>query len=179
MARPQENIILADADRQALEAVLRSHKTPQSRALRARIVLKSGAGESVETIATSLGTSTKSVYKWRNRFLESGVDGLFDLPRSGQPKKLTEKDIKKVLTMTVEQVPHEATHWSTRLMAKYAGITTWQVRQIWEAADLKPHRIQTFKISNDPQFAEKVIDVVGLYMNPPDNAIVLSVDEKT
>jgi len=81
--------------------------------------------------------------------------------------------------MTVEQVPHEATHWSTRLMAKYAGITTWQVRQIWEAADLKPHRIQTFKISNDPQFAEKVIDVVGLYMNPPDNAIVLSVDEKT
>ena len=179
MARPQENIILADADRQALEAVLRSHKTPQSRALRARIVLKSGAGESVETIATSLGTSTKSVYKWRNRFLESGIDGLFDLPRSGQPKKLTEKDIKKVLTMTVEQVPHEATHWSTRLMAKYAGITTWQVRQIWEAADLKPHRIQTFKISNDPQFAEKVIDVVGLYMNPPDNAIVLSVDEKT
>jgi transposase len=179
MARPQENIILADADRQVLEAVLQSHKTPQSRALRARIVLKSGAGESVETIATSLGTSTKSVYKWRNRFLESGVDGLFDLPRSGQPKKLTEKDIKKVLTMTVEQVPHEATHWSTRLMAKYAGITTWQVRQIWEAADLKPHRIQTFKISNDPQFAEKVIDVVGLYMNPPDNAIVLSVDEKT
>jgi transposase len=179
MARPQENIILADADRQALEAVLRSHKTPQSRALRARIVLKSGAGESVEAIATSLGTSTKSVYKWRNRFLESGIDGLFDLPRSGQPKKLTEKDIKKVLTMTVEQVPHEATHWSTRLMAKYAGITTWQVRQIWEAADLKPHRIQTFKISNDPQFAEKVIDVVGLYMNPPDNAIVLSVDEKT
>jgi transposase len=179
MARPQENIILADADRQALEALLRSHKTPQSRVLRARIILKCGAGESVETIATSLGTSTKSVYKWRNRFLESGIDGLFDLPRSGQPKKLTEKDIKKVLTMTVEQIPHEATHWSTRLMAKYAGVTTWQVRQIWEAADLKPHRIQTFKISNDPQFAEKVIDVVGLYMNPPDNAIVLSVDEKT
>ena len=179
MARPQENIVLTEADRGALEAVLRSHKTPQSRALRARIVLKSGSGESVETIAASLGTSTKSVYKWRNRFLESGSDGLFDLPRSGQPKKLTEKDIKKVLTMTVEQIPHEATHWSTRLMAKYAGVTTWQVRQIWEAADLKPHRIQNFKISNDPQFAEKVIDVVGLYMNPPDNAIVLSVDEKT
>ena len=179
MARPQENILLADADRQALEAVLRSHKTPQSRALRARIILKSGAGESVEAIAASLGTSTKSVYKWRNRFLESGIDGLFDLPRSGQPKKLTEDDIKKVLTLTVERIPQEATHWSLRLMAKYAGVTTWQVRQIWEAADLKPHRIQTFKISNDPLFAEKVIDVVGLYMNPPDNAIVLSVDEKT
>jgi transposase len=179
MARPQENIVLAEADRQALEAALRSHKTPQSRALRARIVLKSGAGESVETIADSLGTSTKSVYKWRNRFLDSGLEGLFDLPRSGQPKKLTEEDVKRVLKLTVERIPHEATHWSLRLMAKYAGVTTWQVRQIWEAADLKPHRIQTFKISNDPQFAEKVIDVVGLYMNPPDNAIVLSVDEKT
>jgi len=179
MARPQENILLDEADRQALEAVVRSHKTPQSRALRARIVLKSGAGESVESIAASLGASTKSVYKWRNRFLEAGVDGLFDLPRSGQPKKLTEKDIKRVLTLTVQRIPHEATHWSVRLMAKCAGVTTWQVRQIWEAANLKPHRLQTFKISNDPDFAEKVIDVVGLYMNPPDNAVVLSVDEKT
>ena len=179
MARPQENILLAEADRLALEALLRSHKTPQSRALRARIILKSGAGESVESIAASLGTSANSVYKWRKRFVESGLDGLLDLPRSGQPKKLTEKDIKKVLKLTVERIPHEATHWSQRLMAKYAGVTAWQVQQIWKAADLKPHRLQTFKISNDPQFAEKVIDVVGLYMNPPDNAVVLSVDEKT
>jgi len=179
MARNQEHIVLADVDRQALEAVLRSHKTPQSLALRVRIVLKSGEGESVEAIAASLGTSTKSVYKWRNRFIESGLDGLFDLPRSGQPRKLTEKVIKEVLTMTVERIPHESTHWSLRLMAKYAGITVWQVREIWAAANLKPHRIQGFKISNDPEFAEKVIDVVGLYMNPPDNAIILSVDEKT
>lgn len=179
MARPQQDIVLTEADREALEAVLRSHKTPQSQALRARIVLKSGAGESVETVAAALGTSTKSVYKWRNRFLDSGMDGLLDLPRSGQPKKLTQADVKKVLDLTVHRIPHEATHWSLRLMAKYAGVTTWQVRQIWQAADLKPHRIQTFKISNDPEFAEKVIDVVGLYMNPPDNAIVLSVDEKT
>lgn len=178
MARPQEHIELADADRLALEALLRSHKTPQSRALRARIILKSGAGESVDTIAASLGASTKSVYKWRNRFLESGLDGLLDLPRSGQPKKLSEADVKKVLKLTVERIPHEATHWSLRLMAKYAGVTTWQVRQIWEAANLKPHRLQTFKISNDPQFAEKVIDVVGLYMNSPDNAVVLSVDKR-
>lgn len=179
MARPQQNIELAEADRQALEALLRSHKTPQSRALRARIILKSGAGESVVAIAASLGTSTKAVYKWRTRFLKSGLDGLSDSPRSGQPKKLTASDVKKVLQLTVERIPQEATHWSIRLMAKYAGVTTWQVRQIWEAADLKPHRIQTFKISNDPEFAEKVIDVVGLYMNPPDNAVVLSVDEKT
>lgn len=170
---------MAEANREALGALLRSHKTPQSRALRARIILKSGAGESVESIAASLGTSTNSVYKWRKRFLESGLDGLLDLPRSGQPKKLTEADVKRVLKLTVERIPHEATHWSLRLMAKYAGVKTWQVRQIWEAADLNPHRIQTFKISNDPHFAEKVIDVVGLYMNPPDNAIVLSVDEKT
>lgn len=179
MARPQENIILAEADRQALEALVRSHKTPQNRALRARIVLKSGTGESVESIAASLETSTNSVYKWRRRFLDSGLDGLLDLPRSGQPKKIREEDVKRVLKLTVERIPHEATHWSLRLMAKYAGVTTWQVRQIWEAADLKPHRIRTFKISNDPEFAEKVIDVVGLYMNPPDNAVVLSVDEKT
>ena len=133
----------------------------------------------MEAVAASLGTSTKSVYKWRNRFTESGLDGLFDLPRSGQPRKLTEQVIKEVLTMTVERIPHESTHWSLRLMAKYAGITVWQVVEIWAAANLKPHRIQGFKIGNDPDFAEKVIDVVGLYMNPPDNAIILSVDEKT
>jgi transposase len=158
MARTQENIVLADVDRQALEAVLRSLKITQSRALRVHIVLKSGIGVRVETIAASLGTSTKSVYKWRNRFKESGLDGLFDLPRSGQPKKLTQEKIKEVLTLTVERIPPEATHWSIRLMAKHAGITTWQVRQIWDTADLKPHRIKNFKISNDPQFAEKVID---------------------
>lgn len=179
MARIPDKIELTEADRQALEALLRSHKTPQSRALRARIILKSSMNESADSIAASLGTSTNSVYKWRKRFLEAGLDGLLDLPRSGQPKKLSEADVKRVLKLTVERIPHEATHWSLRLMAKYAGVTTWQVQQIWKAADLKPHRIQTFKISNDPQFAEKVIDVVGLYMNPPDNAIVLSVDEKT
>lgn len=120
------------------------------------------------------------MYKWRKRFKASGLDGLKDLPRSGQPKKLSAQKVKEVLTLTVERIPaREATQWSVRLMAKAAGITTWQVRQIWEAADLKPHRLKTFKISNDPQFAEKVVDVVGLYMNPPDNAVVLSVDEKT
>ncbi len=93
----------------------------------------------------------------------SGLDGLYDQPRSGQPKKLTEQKVKEVLRLTVERIPHEATHWSIRLMARYAKVTTWQVRQIWDAANLKPHRIKSFKISNDPQFAEKVVDVVGLY----------------
>lgn len=179
MARTHEKYELKEADRQALEALLRSPKAAQSLVLRARIVLLSGAGQLAEEVAASLGTSKPSVYKWRNRFRTSGLDGLRDLPRSGQPKKLSSAKVKEVLTLTVERIPKEATHWSMRLMAKAAGITTWQVRQIWEASDLKPHRLKTFKISNDPEFAEKVVDVVGLYMNPPDNALVLSVDEKT
>jgi len=179
MVQTSKHIELTASDRQALESLLRSPKTAQSLALRARIVLKCSAGESVEAVATAVGASTKAVYKWRNRFKKSGLNGLSDLPRSGQPRKLTEQKIKEVLKLTVERIPHEATHWSVRLMARYAGITTWQVRQIWEAANLKPHRLKSFKISNDPLFAEKVVDVVGLYMNPPDNTIVLSVDEKT
>ena len=179
MARTHEKYELTAEDRQALEALLRSPKTAQDLVLRARIVLLSGAGQTAEEVAALVGTSKLSVYKWRNRFRASGLDGLKDLPRSGQPKKLSAKKVKEVLTLTVEKIPREATHWSVRLMAKAAGVTTWQVRQIWEASDLKPHRLKTFKISNDPDFADKVVDVVGLYMNPPDNALVLSVDEKT
>lgn len=179
MARTHEIYEITAEDLKALEALLRSPKTAQSIALRARIVLLSGTGQTVDEVADSLGTSTRAVYKWRNRFRTTGIDGLKDLPRPGQPKKITPAKAKEVLTMTVECIPREATHWSVRLMAKAAGITTWQVRQIWEASDLKPHRLKTFKISKDPHFAEKVVDVVGLYMDPPDNALVLSVDEKT
>jgi transposase len=179
MARTHENFILAEEDRQQLEAILRSPKSPQSLVLRSRIVLLSGAGQQAEEVAASLGTSIRSVYKWRKRFKTHRFDGLKDLQRSGQPKKLSEEKVKEVLWLTVERIPKESTHWSVRLMAKAAGITTWQVQQIWQAADLKPHRLKTFKISNDPQFAEKVVDVVGLYMNPPDNAVILSIDEKT
>jgi transposase len=179
MVRTHERYKLKAADRQAIEALLRSPKTAQSLVLRARIVLLCDAEQSAEEVAASLGTSKPSVYKWRNRFRTSGLDGLKDLPRSGQPKKLSAAKVKEVLTLTVERIPKEATHWSVRLMAKAAGITTWQVRQIWGASNLKPHRLKSFKISNDPEFAEKVVDVVGLYLNPPDNAMVLSVDEKT
>jgi transposase len=179
MARKPDVYELSAADQEALEVLLRSPKTPQSLALRARIVLLSGAGQTAEAVAEATGTSTRSVYKWRRRFQAGGLDGLRDLPRSGQPKKITEAKTKEVLRLTVECLPHEATQWSVRLMAKAAGITTWQVRQIWEAADLKPHRLKTFKISNDPRFADKVVDIVGLYLNPPDQALVLCVDEKT
>jgi transposase len=107
------------------------------------------------------------------------MDGLLDEQRPGRPPTLDEKTINRVLTLTTQYVPEEATQWSERLMAAHAGATPYQVRKIWQAADLQPHRLKTFKISNDPQFAEKVVDIVGLYMNPPGNAVVLSVDEKT
>lgn len=179
MARTQEKYELKVEDRLALEAFLRSPKTAQALATRAKIILLTAEGQSAEDVASILGTTTRAVYRWRKRFKDNGLEGLQDRPRTGQPKKLTEKVVKEVLRLTTECIPKEATHWSVRLMAKAAGITTWQVREIWETADLKPHRLKTFKISNDPEFAEKVIDVIGLYMNPPDNAVILSVDEKT
>ena len=132
-----------------------------------------------EMIAEKLECAIGTVYKWRKRYSADGLRGLEDRPRPGQPTKLTRATIDWVLSTTTERIPKEATHWSIRRMAEYAGITPWQVQQICKSADLKPHRLKTFKISNDPQFAEKVVDVVGLYMNPPDNAMVLSVDEKT
>ncbi len=158
---------------------MRSTSVTHGLALRARIILRLDAGDRPVEIVRSLGISEKTVYKWRNRFNDEGIAGLHDAVRSGRPTVIDEKTVQTVLKMTCEQVPHEATHWSIALMAEYAQISTWQVRQIWGAADLKPHRLRTFKISNDPQFAEKVIDVVGLYMDPPNNALVLSVDEKT
>jgi len=179
MSKTHEIYKLEDADRESLEAILRSSKAAHSLVHRAKIILLTADGHKVDEVARFLGTSERAVYRWRKRFKDQGLDGLKDQKRSGQPKKISAEKVKEVLRMTVECIPHEATHWSVRLMAKAANITTWQVRQIWNAADLKPHRLQTFKISNDPEFAEKVIDVVGLYMNPPDNALVLSVDEKT
>lgn len=179
MGRKRENYEVNDADRSSLLKMLRSPKTPQSLATRAKIVLLTQEGRSAEAVAEATGMTVRVVYKWRKRFKDEGLSGLHDRPRPGQPRKLSDEVVKKVLRLTVSCIPKEATHWSVRLMAKEAGITTWQVRQIWAAADLKPHRLQSFKISKDPKFAEKVVDVVGLYLNPPDNAAVLSVDEKT
>jgi len=117
--------------------------------------------------------TTPTVFKWRQRYLEAGIEVLSDLPRSGQSLKLGAEKAKEVLTLTTHRVPKEVTHWSVRLMAKHARVTTWQIRQIWAAFDLKQYRLKTFNISNDPHFAEKVIDVVGLYLSPPDNAFAL------
>ena len=146
---------------------------------RARIILAAHEGRPAAEIAASLGISARNVYKWIWRFDEEGLEGLKERPRSGRPRKLDLDEVMKILTKTVEEDPPGATHWSQRLMAQAMGVTKQQVAQIWASAGLKPHRLKTFKISRDPRFAEKVVDVVGLYMSPPDNALVLSVDEKT
>jgi transposase len=143
------------------------------------MILALSDGAKVPDVAAAQRVSCKTVHKWKRRFIESGPEGLLDQLRPGRPSVIDADTVARVLTLTTRYIPKEATHWSVSLMAKYAGVTTWQVRQIWQAADLKPHRLRTFKISNDPDFSEKVVDIVGLYMNPPENALVLCVDEKT
>jgi transposase len=170
---------LSKADRAELKSWLRRKTTPGGETLRARILLALDEGATVTEIADRLHVSRPTVYTWKRRYGKEGIDGLSDRRRPGRPTTLDEESVRQILFLTTQRIPKEATHWSTRLMARYADVSQWQVRQVWAAADLKPHRIKSFKISNDPQFAEKVLDVVGLYLNPPDNALVLSVDEKT
>ena len=179
MARPRKHVAVAEPDRIQLEALVNAGKTPQKIVDRATIVLLVAAGMDVEEIARQTGFSRNAVYRWRHRYETRGIDGLQDEARSGRPVELPAKKVREILRRTVHEIPHEATHWSLRLMAKYVGVSVHQVRRVWEAADLKPHRIKSFKISTDPKFAEKVQDVVGLYLRPPDNAMVLSMDEKT
>jgi len=174
-----EKLPVPRSDMDELESWLRSGTTRKSWAERARIILLSAEGQSAEEIGEKLGLVRLTVYKWRQRYRESGVAGLKDLPRPGQPRKMTAAKAKEILDLTIHRVPKESTHWSLRLMAKYAKVSDWQVRQVWDAANLRPHRIKSFKISNNPHFSHKVVDVVGLYMDPPDTAVVLSLDEKT
>jgi transposase len=146
--------------------------------MRAKIILQLAEGMTPSEVAQAQRTSAKTVHRWRNRYESEGIDGLLERQRPGRPTVLDKKVVDKVMFLTTKRIPEEATHWSIELMAQYAGVTPWQVRQIWKAADLRPHRLKTFKISNDPAFADKVVDIVGLYMSPPDNAVVLSVDEE-
>ena len=166
-------------DRETLKRWLRRSTTPSGQTRRARILLSLDGGRSPTETARLLHISRATVHLWHRRYRAEGLAGLMDRPRSGRPTVLRRRTVERILFLTTERVPVEATHWSTRLMARYAGVTQWQVRQVWQAADVKPHRLKTFKLSRDPHFAEKVIDVVGLYLDPPDNALVLSVDEKT
>ncbi len=177
--RTPKSLQISSDIKKHLNELCRSTTLPHGQIMRAKIILQLSEGMTPTEVAIAQRTSPKTVHRWRNRFEEEGLDGLLERPRSGRPTVLNKEIIDRVLYLSTKRIPKEATHWSVELMAKYAEITTWQVRQIWAAADLRPHRLKTFKISNDPEFSDKVSDIVGLYMNPPENAIVLSVDEKT
>jgi transposase len=173
-------LTLSDDERQVLEGWARRRKTAQALALRSRIVLASDGGASVSAVAAELGISRTTAAKWRSRFLEDRLDGLNDEPRPGRPRTITDEQVEAVITRTLEETgPGEDTHWSTRSMASATGMSQTAVSRIWRAFGLKPHLVQTWKLSTDPLFIDKVRDVVGLYMNPPDNALVLCVDEKS
>ena len=181
MASPKlEPIVLDDEERQVLEGWARRRKTAQALALRSRIILACADGTSVSEVAVELGISRTTAGKWRSRFLEGRLRGLNDEPRPGRPRTITDEHVEKVLAATLEQEPPNGdTHWSTRSMARSAGLNQTAVSRIWRAFGLKPHAVQTWKLSTDPQFIDKVRDIVGLYMSPPENALVLCVDEKS
>ena len=172
-------IRLSPSERGRLKELTRRRKSAQATALRARIVLEAAAGKTNVEIAAKLGTTRETVGRWRKRFAVDRIDGLREEPRPGAPRKISDKKVEKVLAMTLESTPADATHWSTRSMAKACGLSHMTVKRIWEAFSLQPHRSETFKLSADPFFIEKVRDVVGLYMNPPEHALVLCVDEKS
>jgi transposase len=173
------HIELAQSEREQLESWSRRHTSAQSLALRSRIVLAAAEGLKNTEIAQRLGVDIATVRKWRNRFAADRLDGLVDEPRPGQPRTITDEQVEEVIVKTLESTPRDATHWSTRSMAKEVGLTQSAVHRIWKAFGLQPHRQDTWKLSQDPQFIEKVRDVVGLYLNPPERAVVLCVDEKS
>ena len=177
--RPMAPLALDGAERETLEQWTRRPKTAQALALRARIVLACADGRSNTAVAAELRVCVDTVGKWRSRFLEQRLDGLLDQPRSGRPRMIDDADVERVIGLTLETTPKDATHWSTRAMARRSGLSHNTVSRIWRAFALQPHRTETFKLSADPLFIEKVRDIVGLYLNPPDRALVLCVDEKS
>lgn len=179
MARPLAPLLITDEERSELRGWARRPKTAQAIAMRARIILLCAEEQSNQDVADDLGVNRVTVGKWRKRFLESGLDGLVDAPRPGAPRTITDEDVERVIAKTLEETPKNATHWSTRSMADAAGLSQSAISRIWRAFSLQPHRMETFKLSNDPLFVSKVRDIVGLYIDPPDNALVLCVDEKS
>ena len=179
MGRPTKPLELTPEELQKLTTLARRPKTSQAMAIRARIVLGCSEGISNGEVARRLGITAATVCKWRERFRLQRLEGLLDEPRPGAPRTITDEQIEEVITKTLETMPANSTHWSTRLMAAETGLTQNAIVRIWHAFGLQPHRVENFKFSKDPQFVEKVRDIVGLYMNPPDRAVVLCVDEKS
>jgi transposase len=177
--RPKRLVTLTTDEVATLERWARRPTTAQALAQRARIVLACATGQADTAIASATRVNRLTVGRWRRRFLADGVAGLLDEPRPGAPRTITDEHVERVIRLTLETKPRDATHWSTRAMAQRCGLSQTAVSRIWRAFALQPHRTETFKLSKDPLFIDKVRDIVGLYLNPPDKALVLCVDEKT
>jgi len=179
LSRRLKELVLSDDERTKLDQWARRPKTSQRLALRSRIVLECASGLSNTQVAEKLKITMPTVGKWRSRFVTDRLEGLVDEPRPGAPRSITDQRVEEVIGRTLESKPEAATHWSTRGMAKAMGLSQAAIGRIWRAFGLQPHRMDTFKLSTDPFFVEKVRDVAGLYLNPPERAIVLCVDEKS
>lgn len=177
--RPKAELVLTVDEREQLQRWARRRKSSQALALRSRIVLACAEGADNKAVAVELGCAAATVGKWRGRFVQHRLDGLTDEARPGRPATVTADQVEDVVVATLESTPANATHWSRAKMAERTGLSRSTIGRIWRAFDLKPHRAEGFKLSNDPLFVEKVYDIVGLYLNPPEAAVVLSVDEKS
>lgn len=179
IGRPKKPLVMTSEERAKLEQWARRPKSAQRLALRARLVLRCAEGLSHQAVARELRVSGATVGKWRERFRTARLEGLADEPRPGAPREISDSQVEEVVTRTLESTPPQATHWSTRSMARATKVSHMAVARIWRAFGLQPHRSETFKLSSDPFFVEKVRDIVGLYLNPPEHALVLCVDEKS
>lgn len=177
--RPRVELVLTDVERQTLERWSRRPKSAQALALRCRVILACAEGLSNVDVGARVGATRLTVGKWRSRFLADRLDGLLDEPRPGRPASITLDQVEDVVVATLESTPANATHWSRKSMAARSGLSKSTVGRIWRDFNLKPHRTETFKLSTDPLFVDKVVDVVGLYHNPPERAVVLCADEKS
>lgn len=177
--RPVAELVLTDDECETLQRWARRRSSSQALAQRCRIVLGCAAGKSNKEVAAEVGVWPQTVGVWRRRFMESRLDGLADEPRPGAPRQITDEAVEELIVATLERQPQDATHWSRASMAAETGLSKSTVGRIWKAFGLKPHQVDNFKISNDPQFIDKVRDVVGLYLDPPEKALVLCVDEKS
>ena len=172
-------VVLQQDQREVLESYAASRSLPHSLVLRAKIALQAAEGKQNKEIAESLGVTRQTVAQWRRRFVERGIEGLYDEARSGRPRSIEDERIAELINKTLQSKPQGSTHWSCRTMAEETGISKSTVQRVWNAFGVKPHRQEHFKLSTDPFFVEKVRDIVGLYLNPPENAMVLCVEEKS
>ena len=179
MGRPKAALVLSDDERQTLERLTKRAQVNRPLAFRARLVLACAEGTPNNVVARRYRTINATVGKWRNRFIANRLDGLYDEPRVGAPRTISDDAVEAIVVKTLETKPAGETHWSTRSMAAQAGMSHTMVGRIWRAFGLKPHLTESFKLSPDPQLVEKVRDIVGLYVNPPDHAVVFAVDEKS